>query len=123
MRRAVAVVALLTAATIALSGCAEARAPVVTPTAAPYSADAASRLQAEVLSVSSFAAGGDLASALARLDELTAALADARARGQVTTARFDSISISVALVRTDLEAAIAANNDHKSDKPGKGDHG
>lgn len=124
------------ACAIALTGCASTGAPSSTPRAsapqasgqAHYSPEVAARLQSEVLSVSSAAAAGDPATALARLDELSAALADAKANDQLTAARFESISTSIDLVRSDLEAAVAAqlaqNNPVKPTKPGKsGTHG
>jgi hypothetical protein len=126
VRRAALLATGLLAITIVLTGCAGSGTPVAAPKASPYSSTVASELQAGVLSVTSSAAGGDPTAALARLDELTAALANARARGAVTTARFDSITASIALVRADLEAAVTAQNDQKpgrTDKPGKGNHG
>lgn len=111
---------------IALTGCVGTGAPVQTPTASAYSAAVASRLQSAVLAVSSASAAGDPSAAIARLDELAAILADARARGEVTTARFESITASLALVRADLEAAVAAQTDQKpgkTEKPGKGNSG
>jgi ABC-type transporter Mla subunit MlaD len=116
----------LVACALVLTGCAAASDPAATASASPYSSTVASELQSGVLSVTSSAAGGDPTAALARLDELAATLADARARGAVTIARFDSITASMALVRADLEAAIAAQGDQKpgnSDKPGKGKDG
>lgn len=118
----------LLAAALILSGCAGTEVPKSTPTAAAYPSDVASRLQSAVQSVSSSAAD-DPTTALARLDELTATLADARARGEVSAARFHSISAAIVLVRADLEAAIAAQNDLQPgtndtpEKPGKGNHG
>ena len=126
MIRAPLLAAGLLSVAILLTGCATPQAPAATPTVSAYPSDVASRLQSAVLSVSSSAAGGDPTSALARLDELTATLADARARGQVSAARLDSISAAIALVRTDLEAAILAQKDSKpgrSDTPGKDNHG
>jgi len=122
-----AVLAVVTVAALLLTGCAESSTPSSSPTpTASYPSDLASRLQSAVLSVSSSAAEDDPTSALARLEELTATLADARARGEVTASRFDSISAAIALVRTDLEAAILAKDDTKPgkpDKPGKGNGG
>ena len=125
MRRATVLAALLVGA-LMLTGCVGNGAPAATPTTSSYSSAAASRLQSAVLSVSSSAAGGDPAAALSRLDELTVTLADARARGEVSTARLASISAAMALVRADLQAAITAQNNDKPGKtedPGKGDHG
>ncbi|MDJ0334717.1 hypothetical protein QMG83_05720 [Salinibacterium sp. G-O1] len=61
-----------------------------------------------MLAVTDASAAGDPVSALARLDELQAALLDANAKGTVEQSRFDSISAAIALVRADLEKAIAA---------------
>lgn len=124
MRRAAALRSALAAGMLAcalvLTGCATGNTPGATPTPSRYSSTVASELQSGVLSITSAAAGGDPAGALNRLDELAATLADARARGTVTTARFNSIMASIALVRADLEAAVAAQGDHK---PGKGKDG
>jgi hypothetical protein len=130
MKRTVVLRSALTAGVVAcalvLTGCAASGSPGATPTASRYSSTVASELQSGVLSVTSSAAGGDPSGALNRLDELTATLADARARGTVTAARFDSIMASIALVRADLEAAVAAQLNQKpgnTDKPGKGKDG
>ena len=115
---------VVVACALALTGCVGGSEPAATTTASSYSATVASELQAGVQAVTSSTAGGDPSTALARLDELAVTLADARARGLVTTARFDSITASIALVRTNLEAAIAALANQKpgnSEKPGKGD--
>ncbi len=137
MRRAAAAapLALGIACCLALAGCAPTNSPRSTPSTAvsasasaspvsDYPRTVAARLQADVLSVTTSAAEGDPASALSRLDELTAALDDARAKHEVSAARFQSISESIALVRTDLEAAAAAQPRHgKSDKQGGPTHG
>ena len=118
--------AVLVTCALVLTGCAAGSDPGATPTASRYSSTIASELQSGVLSVTSSAAGGDPAGALNRLDELTATLADARARGTVTAARFESIMASIALVRSDLEVAVAAQLNQKpgnTDKPGKGKDG
>jgi hypothetical protein len=116
---------VVVACALVLTGCVGGTEPAVTTSASPYSATVASKLQAGVQAVTSSAAGGDPATALGRLDELAVTLADARARGLVTTARFDSITASIALVRADLQAAIAALANQEqpgnSEKPGKGD--
>lgn len=116
----------IVACALVLTGCAVSATPGATPTPSRYSSTVASELQSGVLSVTASAAGGDPAGALNRLDELTATLADARARGTVTAARFDSIMASIALVRADLVAAAAAQLNQKpgnTDKPGKGKDG
>lgn len=131
MKRAAAAapLALGIACCLALAGCAPTNSPRSTPSASAsavsdYPRTVAARLQADVLSVTASAAEGDPASALSHLDELTAALDDARARHEVSAARFQSISESIALVRSDLEAAVAAQQRHgKSDKQGGPAHG
>lgn len=133
MRRAAAAapLALAIACCLALAGCAPTNSPRSTPSASvsasavsDYPRSVAARLQADVLSVTTSAAQGDPASALSRLDELTAALDDARAKHEVSAARFQSISESIALVRIDLEAAVAAQPRHgNSDKQGGPAHG
>jgi len=127
MNRTRALTTVLSAGVLAcalvLTGCSAGSEPAATSTASTYSSSVASELQARVLAVTSSAAGGDPTAALNRLDELTATLADARARGAVTTARFYSIATSIALVRADLEAAVAAQKPGNTDKPGKGKDG
>lgn len=124
MRHAAVLAAATIVLALALSGCAGSATPATTPTASSYSPDVASRLQSAVLSVTSSAEVDPIA-ALARLDELATMLADARARGEISAARFESISAAIALVRTDLEAAVAQDDSKpgKTDKPGKGNHG
>lgn len=85
---------------IALTGCA--------PQQADYGAEIAEALQGEVLEVSQLSANADFGSALLALTELEVSLMDARARGLLTEERYESITAAVAQVRTDLEAAIAA---------------
>jgi hypothetical protein len=87
------------ALTISLAGC--------TAPSAPYGPATAAALQAQVLTVSQ-AATTDPAAALTRLDELAASADDAFARGTVTSARHTSILAAIALVRADLESAVAA---------------
>ena len=57
--------------------------------------------------MSEASAAADPSAALIRLDELQASLLEERARGTVDQARFDSISATIDLVRTDIERAIA----------------
>lgn len=101
---------------VALAGCAA--------TAADYPAEVASGLQQQVLGATAAAADSDYEAALARLDELEVAVADALARDSITQARGDSILAAIALVRADLEALLdgPGNSDKpKPDKPGKPD--
>ncbi|MHA6668783.1 hypothetical protein ACX3O0_07915 [Homoserinimonas sp. A447] len=85
---------------VALTGCA--------PQQSGYGADTAELLQGEVLEISELSAGSDFAAALLALSELEVSLKDARARGLLTEERFESITAALALVKADLEAAIAA---------------
>lgn len=95
-----------------------------------YSAATARPLQEQVLAVAEGAATGQHAVSLTRLAELSASLKDARARGTVTEERYASITAAIALVRSDLEAAIAVQTkleqeqqqeqQQKDEKPGKG---
>lgn len=101
---------------LTLAGCAG--------TATDYSTPVASALQQQVLAATNAAAEGDYESALTRLDELEASVADALARGSISQARGDSILAAIALVRADLEALLdgPGNSDKpKPDKPGKPD--
>ncbi|CAN5319765.1 hypothetical protein BH09ACT5_BH09ACT5_19730 [soil metagenome] len=119
VRRIGLVVAL--ALSLGLAGCAA-------PTTDDYPAATAQALQARVLTVTEAAASGDATAALARLDELEAALLDAHARGTVDDGRYESITAAIALVRADLEAVVAEEstapapgNSDKPQKPGKPD--
>jgi hypothetical protein len=112
-------VALIMLATVlALSGC--------TAQYTDYSAQTARPLQEQVLTVADSSVAGDPAAALTHLDELAASLKDARAKGTVSDERYASISAAIALVRSDLEVAIATQNQQeqqdqqKNEKPGKG---
>lgn len=114
---------MMLAATLGLSACAV--------EATGYSEQAARPLQEQVLAVANGAAAGQPDVSLTRLDELVASLKDARARGTVSSERYASITAAIALVRGDLEAAIAAqqlqqqqeqnqNKPQKDEKPPKG---
>ena len=103
---------------LALSGCSAQHASDSTQ---KYSAQTARPLQEQVLAVAESSATGDPAASLTRLDELAASLKDARARGTVSVERYASITAAIALVRSDLEAAITVqDNQQKKDNPGKG---
>jgi hypothetical protein len=117
------------AVSLCLSGCAG--------QASDYGHEIADRLQTEVLEVSQLAAATDYAGAIVSLDELEARLKDARARGDVTDARYESVTAALALVRADLQAAIDAqapvvtevpappdvDNGGDDSNEGKGDNG
>jgi len=110
-----AVLAAGLAVAVVLSGCAS--------PADDYGQGTAERLQAAVLQVTDAAASGDFTEALTSVAELEVTLADARARGDVTEERFESISAAIALVRTDLEAAIAAEAPEPEQPAGVDDPG
>jgi hypothetical protein len=86
------------AAALLLTGCAG--------DGARYPAATAGALQDQVLAVTQAAADGDLDAAVTRLEELIASTKDARARGNVTADREDSILAAIELVRGDLEALV-----------------
>ena len=101
VRRAVgAVAAVAVAVSLSLTGCAGQQTD--------YGPEAADRLQAEVLEVSQLAAGADYTAAMVSLSELEVELKGARARGDVTDERYESVMAALALVRADLQAAIDA---------------
>lgn len=128
MTRTRRILPVVVAAALVLGGCAGQQSD--------YDATAAEHLQAEVLEVSDLSAAADYSSALLALVELEVSLKDALARGQLTQERYDSILAAAALVRTDLEAAIAAQTPPEpepeepeekekppKEKPGKGNNG
>lgn len=73
-----------------------------------YNPETAERLQERVLAVSASTAESDWATASTRLLELEASASEALARGEITQERFEAIMSAVSLVRTDVDAAIAA---------------
>ncbi len=93
------VAAVVLSAGVVLSGCAQ--APSFDP-------DAAARFQESVLEVSTAASTAEFDAALQKVAELEVEVKDALARGLITPERYDSILAAIALVRADLEAAIAA---------------
>lgn len=95
---------------LSLSGCA--------PQQPGYEQTVVERLQSQVLAVSTSSAGADYAAALVRLDELVVKLKDALAREQISQSRYESIAAAAALVRLDLEAAIATQNPTPSNNGG-----
>lgn len=107
---------VMLAVVLALSGC--------TVQNTDYSAQTARPLQEQVLAVAESSVAGDPEASLTHLDELAAILKDARAKDTISAERYASITASIALVRTDLEAAVAALNEQqdqqKDEKPGKG---
>ncbi len=70
--------------------------------------DAAAQLQSKVLSVTEAAAANDPATSLKLLDELTAELDGAAARGAVSFKRHQSVRSSIEAVRVELAAQQAA---------------
>jgi hypothetical protein len=86
-------------AVFALTGCAA---------TTDYPLTTATSLREDVAIVSTSAANGDFSGALKQLDTVKATLDDALARGDVSAARYASISSSIELVRSDLESAIDA---------------
>jgi hypothetical protein len=98
-RTRAAVTAVVLSAGVVLSGCAQ--APSFDP-------DAAATFQERVLEVSTAASTSEFDAALQKVAELEVEVKDALARGLITPERHDSILAAIALVRADLEAAIAA---------------
>ncbi|GAA1689314.1 hypothetical protein GCM10009792_06840 [Microcella alkalica] len=92
---------LVLAFALTLAGCAP------SSPARTYSPTAASELQSVVLSLSEAASVGDHAAAAGSLDQLEAATIAAFSRGELSDARFDAIMAAIALVRDDLETALA----------------
>lgn len=90
-----------------LAGCA--------PTTA-YDPATAERLQQHVLAVSDSSAAGDWATTQTRLLELEASASTALARGEITKERFDAIMAALALVRADVDAAVAAAEQAAAEK-------
>ena len=116
------VVALVVAV---LSGCAQ------TPT--DISPSTAKELQSAVVTISQSASAGDLSGALTQLDALENTLRQKTAAGAITGDRSTRIEAAIEVVRSDLEAQIAAltptpatdptPTPTKGDKGGKGDNG
>ncbi len=86
------------AAALVLGGCA----------AQPYPVETVEALQGSVLTVTQKSAEGDPAAALSELDVLTVRVEDAHARGELTDERHADITASIAAVRAQLEALVAA---------------
>lgn len=87
---------------LALSGCASTAALTDT---------AASQLQQDVLAVTTAAKDGDVTGALAALDEASAELEAAYARGDVTEERHALITAAIAAVRAKLEGTPQDTSD------------
>ncbi|MEO6943976.1 MAG: hypothetical protein ABI053_04605 [Lacisediminihabitans sp.] len=98
---------VILAAALVLTGC--------TTQGLDYSAQTARPLQEQVLAVTESSLAGDPTASLTRLDELAASIKDARARGTMSAERYASIAASIALVRTDLEAAIVLQKQQTAD--------
>ncbi|HWI30504.1 MAG TPA: hypothetical protein VNT50_03370 [Microbacterium sp.] len=88
----------LAIAGVLLTGCAG---------ATELSRETAAQLQSGVVAVAESAASGDPAGALARLDELQAALATELAAGGVSERRAADIQAAIEAVRADLQQATA----------------
>ena len=106
------IVAISVLIALSLTGCAQ--------QPSDYGQAVAERLQEQVLAVSTSAADAELEAAVVALNELDVELKDALARGDISEARYDSITAAAALVRSDLDAAIDArppsdDDDSKSD--------
>ena len=95
-----ALAAASVAVVIGLAGCAGGTEP--DPTAAQAEA-----YRAQVVAIAETSASGDYAAALAELDAFEAELDAAVADGEVDADREQRIREAIALVRSDLEAAIA----------------
>lgn len=90
--------AMVIATVLGLAGCA----------GSAYDAETARALQDRVAAVSTAAAGDDWAATETELMELETETQTALARGEITQARADAILAAVALVRTDVAAALEA---------------
>ena len=114
------IVAISVLVALSLTGCAQ--------QPSDYGQAVAERLQEQVLVVSTSAADAELEAAVVALNELDVELKDALARGDISEARYDSITAAAALVRSDLEAAIAArppaddDDDEDDDDDSKSDN-
>jgi ATP/maltotriose-dependent transcriptional regulator MalT len=118
---------LMLAASLALSGCSSQNNGYPTATA--------QALQAQVLAVSQGSADGDFSGSLSMLDDLDTSVQKALDRGTISQERYTSITAAIALVRGDLESAVAAEQQQQQQqqqpappttpqpKPGKGDPG
>jgi len=108
----------LLVASLALSGCSSPS----TSSAKSYPAATAQSLQSQVFAVSQTAANGDYAGSLTVLAELGVSAKDALSRGTISTERYASINAAIALVRSDLESAVAAEQQQQQQttSPGSG---
>ncbi|RXZ43238.1 hypothetical protein [Agromyces binzhouensis] len=99
LRRALTTASVTVALAVGLAGCAAGPA---------ISEGDATAFRAQVVSIAESSSTGDFADALARLDALQAEVDAAAADGSLDADRAASITEAIALVRADLEAAIAA---------------
>lgn len=83
----------------------------MTSCASPYDEATKDGLRQQVVAVAEASAAGYWNAAVTSLDALTERLSEARAAGEVSEERFDSILRAMELVRQDLDAAIAAAAD------------
>ncbi|MDQ0576533.1 hypothetical protein [Agromyces albus] len=100
MRPRILAAAVAFTATLSLTSCAPA-----------YDEAAKDNLREHVVAVAEASEAGDWQAALSGLDAMAAELADARAAGNVSDERFDTIALAMELVRKDIDAAIAAAAD------------
>ncbi|GAA1060468.1 hypothetical protein [Agromyces bracchium] len=107
LRRAVAAASVTIALAAGLAGCATAQ----------DDAGQATGFRTQVVSIAESSAAGDFADALARLDALQAEVDAALADGTLDADRAASITEAIALVRADLDAAIAAATPTPSPTP------
>ncbi|MDQ0895175.1 hypothetical protein [Agromyces ramosus] len=84
---------------------------VLTSCAAGYDETTKDGLRQQVVAVAQASAAGDWTGALSSLDAMAERLSDARAAGEVSEERFDSILLAMELVRQDIDTAIAAAAD------------
>ena len=116
---------VLTLVIAVLSGCAQEPSDI--------SPSTAKELQSAVVTISQSASAGDLSGALTQLDTLENTLRQKTAAGAITGDRSTRIEAAIEVVRSDLEAQIAAltptpapdptPTPTKGDKGGKGDNG
>ncbi|MFC9917009.1 hypothetical protein [Agromyces binzhouensis] len=99
LRRALSAASVTVALAVGLAGCAAGPA---------ISEGDATAFRSQVVSIAESSSAGDFADALARLDVLQAEVDAAAADGSLDADRAASITEAIALVRADLEAAIAA---------------
>lgn len=121
-------VAAVLATLLAVAGCSATPSGLDTPTSVEW--------QSRVLAIAESAEAGDIPTALLDLDALETETAQARTDGEISAERAAIIQQSIDVVRSDLEAEVAApvtpapeetatddSTDTDSDKGDKGDKG